>query len=343
MSAGRSFPSRWRTVALAAALSVAVHAAFIGGYGGPRDDEPKLDLPEYTATLEEAPPAPAAVAPPAPAPRVRHRARPRPAVSLPGEVVASMPEPVAAEDLAPPLENDVTVPEMLAYAEQAVPLELPELPSFRPEALPDTLTIRYALTSVFADGQASYTWHREGDRYEISGTAEAVGFFTLFLQGSIDQASTGVVTKRGLKPDRFTEKRGDTPEEGLTFDWSARKVEFYRGDNRRTGPLADATVDWLSMIFQLATVPPTTGPMTLRVFTQRKMYEFHLQVLGVEELDLPFGRARTLHLHHDGDSPDEAVDVWLGLDQYNLPVKLRYPVARNRLMVEQTATSVEAR
>jgi hypothetical protein len=33
--------------------------------------------------------------------------------------------------------------------------------------------------------------------------------------------------------------------------------------------------------------------------------------------------------------------VWLGVDQHYLPVKLRYPVARGRLMVEQTATSIK--
>jgi hypothetical protein len=38
--------------------------------------------------------------------------------------------------------------------------------------------------------------------------------------------------------------------------------------------------------------------------------------------------------------PSEVVDVWLGIEQNYLPVKLRYPVARNRLMVEQVATSV---
>ena len=55
------------------------------------------------------------------------------------------------------------------------------------------------------------------------------------------------------------------------------------------------------------------------------------------------GAVRTLHLRHEGEKPEQAVDVWLGRDQFPLPVKLRYPVARNRLVVEQVATSVRAR
>ena len=104
------------------------------------------------------------------------------------------------------------------------------------------MTIAYALTSVFADGEAEYSWKRAGDRYEISGTAEASGFFTLFLEGRITQESSGTVTPDGLRPDRFVERRGDLPEEGLSFDWGARTVEFRRGPNTRTGALTDTTV-----------------------------------------------------------------------------------------------------
>lgn len=83
--------------------------------------------------------------------------------------------------------------------------------------------------------------------------------------------------------------------------------------------------------------------MELRVFTQRRLYSYTLEVLGEESLELPFGPARTLHLRHTGEKPIDTVDVWLGIEQHYLPVKLRYPVARNRLVVEQTATSVTAR
>ena len=44
----------------------------------------------------------------------------------------------------------------------------------------------------------------------------------------------------------------------------------------------------------------------------------------------------------DEKDPTEIVDVWLGIEQSYLPVKLRFPVARNRLMVDQVATRVVA-
>jgi hypothetical protein len=338
----RPIAPSYRAAAVAVAASALIHGAAVVGVRVSAGEEASLDAPAYTATLEsgsmvDAAPAPRAAASPQPAPRARKKSAPRPE-----EAIAFLPA-IETPDLAPRVAEEPPMPEMLALAQPAVPVFAPEVPSFRPEALPAEVSIDYALTSAFADGQAEYTWKREGDRYEITGSAQATGFFTVFLEGSIDQSASGRVTPEGLRPDRFAERRGTTAEEGLAFDWDARVVEFRRGSEKRTGVLTDGTVDWLSMIFQLAHMPPQGQAMELRVFTQRRLYQYSLQVVGTETLDLPLGRAQTLHLRHVGGKPEEAVDVWLGVDQYYLPVKLRYPVARNRLVVEQTATRVKAR
>jgi len=52
---------------------------------------------------------------------------------------------------------------------------------------------------------------------------------------------------------------------------------------------------------------------------------------------------RALHLRHTDPEDQSEVDVWLGVDQHYLPVKLRYPVAKNRMTVEQSATQVTER
>lgn len=331
-----------RVALVAVTVSAALHAAALMGIRSPESAEVSLEAPAYSAKLETA-----MIAGPPPAPVVAPARKPRPRKAAteprPGETLAFLPAVETEGALELPLE-ETSAPEMLALAQPPmVSVSKPVLPDFRPEALPGEITISYALSSIFADGEAEYTWKRDGDRYEIAGTAQAIGFFTLFLEGRIEQSASGRVTPEGLRPERFTERRGSTPEEGLTFDWDERQVQFRRGDNVRTGPLTDSTVDWLSMIFQLAHHPPKGESMELRVYTQRRLYQYSLQVMGTEELDLPFGRARTLHLRHTGDRPEETVDVWLGIDQHYVPVKLRYPVARNRLVVEQTATSVRAR
>ena len=132
-------------------------------------------------------------------------------------------------------------------------------------------------------------------------------------------------------------------DEGLEFDWEGRRVTFDKGGEKRAEPITGESVDWLSMIFQLAAAPPKGDAFDLQVFTQRKLYNFHLRSLGVEEIVVPIGRVRARHLQHVDRESGEVVDVWVGLDQHNLPVKLRFPVARNRVMVEQVATDITER
>jgi hypothetical protein len=358
MRGGVAMLRRYRAAWVALAISLAVHAVLVTGLPHHEPFDRKL-LAAYTATLEPAAViVPAAVVAPAPPPRpVRPKSKPkaRPAPSpdtLASLAAAELAVPPAVEggegamaEGAPSLAavEPLKAPELLALAQPAAPIPALEPPTFPVEALPASLSIDYQINSAFADGRATYEWRREGDSYRISGEAEATGFFTLFLEGRILQESRGTVTAAGLRPEQFRERKPQGAPEGLDFDWVSRQVTFDRGDERRTTPLADNTVDWLSMIFQLAHMPPSSETIDMQVFTQRKMYRFTLKVLGVEDIDIPMGRVKALHLRHSPSDDKEAVDVWLGVEQHHLPVKMRYPVARNRLMVEQVATRVTLR
>jgi hypothetical protein len=337
-----------RVLAAALALSLAAHAAIFTGIpvrlAAIEQDAPAA----YSATLEPAPTL-AALAPlpqmvPVPGPKLRRVARRAPPLPI-----AETPMPLAEAGLAawssievPPELPPVEAPQLLAMAGPAALLDEPA--RFPVAALPANISISYQITSAVADGSAVYSWEREGDNYRISGEAQAEGFFTLFLEGQIHQESRGTVSDLGLRPETFVETRPNNVREGLEFDWRARQVKLFRGDSSKMSALTENTVDWLSMIFQLAHTPPGGGTTSLQVFTQRKMYRFRLEVLGEERIEIPLGSVRALHLRHtDPKDSREVVDVWLGLEQHNLPVKLRFPVARNRLMVEQVATQVSTK
>ncbi len=356
------FLHRYRVVLLALTVSAALHAAVVVGMP-PRmaaieDDAPQIysaTLDPAAARVESAQPAPAPAAAPRPRRARTDVARARIAPPAPVEQVPVAPDPIPVDPVATvqpaaaapalPASPEAIAPpppEKVAIAQPAAPLKEPE--PFPVDALPARMTIDYRLTSVFADGHATYRWDREGDSYTINAEAEAEGFFTLFLEGRIVQESRGTVTASGLRPDWFSERKPGGPPEGLEFDWAAKQVTFDRNGERKTGPLADNTVDWLSMIFQLAHLPPKGESFDMQVFTQRRMYRFRLKVLGIEEIDIPLGRVRALHLRHvDPEDAKELVDVWLGLDQHYLPVKMRFPAARNRFVIEQVATHVTSR
>lgn len=340
----------YRLLLLAVLVSAAIHAAVIVGTPGSLAKSEGDDLVTYSATLDEGATVLDTAAPPKPAPPKPAR-KPRPKAKLaplPNDLFAQAPS-IEAEpqlpDLAPT--PDLTPkPERVAIANPTAPPPAQETPApepFNTAALPGRMKISYSLTSSFADGRATYEWERDGDDYTISCEAEAVGFFTLFLEGRILQESRGKVTSQGLRPERFVERRPNNPAEGLEFDWSAKKVTFDRDGEKRTGDLKENTVDWLSMIFQLAHQPPKGETFGMSVYTQKRMYQFQLKVVGEEEIEIPIGKVRALHIRHADEQKNEFVDVWLGIDQHYVPVKMRYPVARNRIMVEQTATDITER
>ena len=351
---------RFRIPLAALAVSAILHAAVMVGMPKRLDAIDDRTEAIYSATLDAATvpaePTPDATPAPAPAPRPVAKPRPRPrAKAAPAAAPLEPLEPLGAIAAAEPLEfptvQDPVIepepepapPEKLALAAPSTAEAQSKEESFPVEAIPADLTIDYRLTSSFAEGRATYRWSREGDSYRITGEAEAEGFFALFLEGQIVQESHGTVTAKGLKPEAFSERKPNSAPEGLEFDWTAKTVTFDRNGNRKSTPLADNTVDWLSMIFQLAHRPPQGQATDMKVFTQRRMYEFRLQVLGVETIQIPMGTVRALHLKHVDPQDKSEVDVWLGVDQYYLPVKMRYPVAKNRLTVDQVATRVTAR
>ncbi|HEX7606246.1 MAG TPA: DUF3108 domain-containing protein [Usitatibacter sp.] len=345
-----AFLSRYRIPAAALAVSAALHAAVMVGVPQRLEGIADEAAPAYTASLDGAAPSEASAATRAPAPP-RRAARPRARAFPMFEPLASIDEPqllplAPLPDIAPldqPSEKarpEDAKPDVVALAQPAVPVPALEPPKFPLDALPASISIDYQLTSSFADGHAVYHWRRDGDNYTITSEAEAVGFFTLFLEGRILQESWGTVTAEGLRPQRFVERKPNTAEEGLEFDWAKHKVTFDRNNEKKTVDLADNTVDWLSMIFQMAHVPPSGETYALRVYTQRKLYKFELRILGEEEVEIPLGKVKALHLRHVDPEDQTVVDVWLGVQQHYLPVKLRYPVARNRLIVEQVATNV---
>ncbi len=351
--------SRYRIVAAAVLVSAVLHAAVFVGMP-PRIESidsttaqafsaQLAPLPAPTPPKPPAPPAPRAAAP---RPKVARRPPPPPPVPVPELLAAAKPSPDASAFTAPaPTPVPAPMPETTALAEPVIPW-LPPRPAPAPapeafpmEGLPEHLAIDYELSSGILHAHAVYRWSRDGDSYRITGDGEADGLFHLFLRGAIRQETTGTITSVGLRPERFTETRPDTPREGLEFDWPKREVVFERGDNRKAQALTDGTVDWLTMIFQLAHAPPAVEgkSMTVKVFTQRRLYTFNLRMLGVEQIDIPLGKVRALHLRHEDPDDSQTVDVWLGVDQHYLPVKLRYPAAKNRLTVEQSAVSIAER
>jgi hypothetical protein len=315
----------------------------------------------YSARLIE--PVQAVVVEPAPAPAPvvrppRPRAKPAPApvviASAPAEPVAlirSAKPPRATQEtptappspaLAPPPASE---PDKVALA-APTSVESPK-PAGKPlETLPPQLAIEYELKSSLVDGRADFVWRRNGNRYEIEGNVEANGFLATMFVGRIEQSSQGEVTESGLKPAKFSLKRGETVAEFAEFQWAGNKIRHQRQRGEHVQDLTENPQDLLSFLFQFAYEFPeklsAPGRVTFSITNARKLDKYEFRVVGNETLNLPIGPANTVHVIRQTSDPTETYEAWLDRDNYYLPVKLRFMLG-GRVHVEQVAVSLKTK
>ena len=280
------------------------------------------------------------------------RSAPRPNVRRPVVIAENAVEPVdVVRKAAEPQTDKVFEAPIAESAGTAVPSPPPSAPMHiaaesqgkSVDTLPDRIVLEYELRSSLVDGHANYIWRREGSHYTIDGSIEANGFLALVFVGRLEQHSRGELTPAGLRPDFFSLKRGDSAAESAEFKWSEKKIKHNRLKGEHVQILQEGAQDLLSFIFQFAYAFPEkladAGQVSFAITNARRMdhYEFH--VAGTEKLILPIGEIDTVHLVRQTSDPADAYEAWLAIDQYYLPVKLRFMLG-GRVSVEQIAVSL---
>lgn len=280
------------------------------------------DAPVLRAELQPSPaPLPVVPAPPAALERSPVKAKP---------VVRSVPLPVSAPaDVAPAVAEPVTA------AEPTPPAPPPE--PAKP-ALPASGVIRFAIVKESLGlqvGQAEHRWEFADDgSYRLTATSETSGLAALLRPARLVQESRGRLVAGGLQPDSFRSQRAGKALEGADFDWPAGQIRLLRDGSVQ--PLRAGAQDMLSLNYQLAFLGRLAEGITLGVATARKFERHALDSLGEEEIDVPAGRFRTLHLRALNDSTTE---IWIALDHGHLPVKIRFTDKKGESF-EQIATDL---
>lgn len=313
---------------LAVAGSLALHAAALFD----------LDIAWWAGSQDERPPLQAELrlAPPPGPQKVDHREK-KPA--LPAKVsekparhrpALDSPSTGREEDAAPPLPESAPV----LPAEPVVPL--PAKPR-----QPAAGTMRYRITrgiQGFEIGRAEHHWQFSADgHYQLLGINETSGLVGLFKPIHLEVESTGLLLAGGLQPARFrTRKRGVESNENADFDWENSQVHLARDGSVQA--ISPGTQDILSLAYQLAYLPHLEAGSTVGVVTGKKYDRFTLDSLGEESIDIPAGHFRTLHIRAVADGMTE---IWIALDLYSLPVKIRVTEKKGDVY-EQVASEIEA-
>lgn len=297
---------------LALAGSLAIHGAALFGtdlelFGG----EPE------TVALQAVlrPPPPPAVDQAKPLhPLDRQKKAVKPTRSVAPELPGNSPP----EAVALPAEPDPEVPPVVAEkVEKAVP------PPVKP-LLPASGAIRFAIYQESLGiqvGRAEHSWEFTDDgHYHLTNVTETSGLVALFKPVRVKAESRGMLVAGGLQPDSYRSWKNDQDNrDGADFDWANAQVHLARNDSLQ--PIMPGAQDLLSLTYQLAYLhKPETGS-SIELVTARKVERYALDALGEEEIDIPAGHFRTLHLRAQAETTTE---IWIALDLHRLPVKIRY-------------------
>ena len=318
-----------RPLSVALAFSLALHLLVITG--------PAWELPTLDDLLgaDEGPPLDAyLVAPPGP-PAVkqkRTRPKPRPVARSEEKVSPGDTPPMAAASPVPPAET--------AEEEESEPAEpVAALPDVK-MTLPAYVRIEYRVTmgeTAFPIGRAVQEIRHDGAHYSMRNDAQTTGIVRLFRPARIVNVSAGKVVAGGLRPMEFWNRRDNGKGDAGHFDWSAGEVRL---DNGRRYPLEADTQDMLSMFAQLTLLAIEDGTLSLPVATGKKVERYEFAVLGRERIASPRGERMTLHLRNRSPNGKEATEIWLGLDDGRLPIKIRH-IDRRGDIFDQVAERIE--
>lgn len=313
---------------VALAVSIALHLVVIAGPGWHLALDGLLE-PDAGRPLEArlvTPPAPAARPVARPKPK-----KPRPAapVATPGPVVSPAPpheEPAAAVEAveavapAPEVERAETVadePEFFDGGPASIPALQNEI------ALPRYARITYRVSygdNGFVVGEAIQELRHNGSAYIVRSSAETTGIVRLFRRAKIVNTSMGEIVGGRLRPQEFRVERNDRIETAV-FDWTSGIVSL---SNDRQIALPAQTQDMLSMVCQLALMPIAKEAVSIPVLTTKTVERHDFEVLGETTIGTPLGDKRALHLRNRQPDGKQATEVWLGLEDARLPIRIRH-------------------
>jgi hypothetical protein len=202
----------------------------------------------------------------------------------------------------------------------------PETTEFTGTAWPRAGRVGYELLmgeQRLPAGKTTHQWEvAEDGKYRIEALTEPMGVQMIpwFKPGRTLWISIGRVTPQGLQPETFVEKREGRPNDTRAdMDWQASQLSMAGV----TAPLPENTQDVLSLFYQLG-YPGAVASGDVPVTDGRKVDAYRFEVLGEEQLDMPFGKTfRTMRIRARYGAGKEQTDVWVAVERFGLPVQIR--------------------
>lgn len=304
MKLPESFPLK--RILFAVALSLLVHVLLLWQW--PKFEfKENIELPPLQVKLEPLPKLP-----PKPVKR-KHKVKP-----------AAPPQPVIAPIVAAS-EPVVTEPAASAVAETTATTTTEEtaaLPML-PKHAQLTFAVQYG-SGTFKVGEVIHSLDIRDGHYTLRSATQTTGLVSLFKHYSLKQTSIGQVTKRGLRPDSYTEEKKDSSrKQSVTtrYDWDAGKAYYSNG---KTSKLRDQAQDLLSLPYHLSLQPLNVVSIPVALSYNNSVNQYYIAVGDEVSIHTAMGELRAIPLSKVHGANEEGLIMWLALEYRLLPVKILY-------------------
>ena len=287
-------PQRKLVAALIASL---VAHLVISAYVTVEANEEKFQ--PIVAKLMALPPPPVTVpaAKPTAKPKAKPKAKRQPIVTADSPVAVAAPEPAveaaspaAPESTAPVAPAPEPAPVAQAAPEPAPPAPAPPEPPARMP--PKKIELGYSAffgEQKFEVGPVVLKFEHDNARYKLRIVGRGKGITALLYPGTFSGESEGRITAEGLRPDKFTEERGNPDKRRETiFD---HEKGLLRIPEKDPIPFEGSPQDPLTWIVQFYFAMPKGDTVTFSVGSSRRMDVYTLVREGDEEIDVPVGDA----------------------------------------------------
>lgn len=190
-------------------------------------------------------------------------------------------------------------------------------------------------------GEGVHRWEHDGRAYRMSTQLQTTGLAALLASVEYTQSSEGDVTPQGLVPRRFMVEQKGRETESATFDWRTNSVLVERRKGRsETESVVRGDLDVLSAWHMVAVRPGREYAPEMSLVSNRGADPAAVEVVGMEDLQLPLGRVRAQHVRFKAHSGKLAIDLWLSEQHAWAPVRVRLQDHKGKVL-DQRAVSVK--
>lgn len=200
-------------------------------------------------------------------------------------------------------------------------------PLFALAAAPTSVKASYQIYRnklLFAKVEETFTM--ASGKYRIESTTHADGVATLLTKDRITRLSTGQVTKEGLKPQLYEEKRmSDTKIKSAAtarFDWAQKKLNLEHGDKSEQVPLPAGTLDWSALFYQFLFRAPRKDLVTVTLTDGKRIETYDYRFADDADITTAAGNFQTAHYVHTSKEGERKTEIWLAKNKSYFPVRL---------------------